>query len=82
MADLCPIVYFNRSKHLQRLIQEHFNNEVAPLYMVEEYEEGPVYKPGALLERLHVGGSGATAAIVDELAKFRQVIQGTIPVLY
>lgn len=66
----------------QGLVEEHLDDQIAPFDVVEEDEQRPVDQPGALLQRLHVGDASARRAVVDKLAKLRQVVEGTVPVLH
>lgn len=60
-------------------VQEHLNDEVASLGVVEEDKETPVNEPGALLQDLQ----GICECIgINELPQFVQILQGCVPVLY
>lgn len=58
------------------LAQEHLDNEVTSLGVVEEHQHTPVDQPGALLQRL----DGGEVGVVDVLAQPVQVVQSRAPV--
>lgn len=61
---------------VHRLVQQHLDDEVAALRVMEEDEDAPVNQPCALCQQLHVG----EAAVVDELPQAVQVLQRRLPV--
>lgn len=61
---------------VDRLIQEHLDDQVASLGVMEEDQHAPVDQPCALRQQLHV----AEGAVVDELAQAVQVLQSRLPV--
>lgn len=63
---------------LLRLIEEHVDDEVPTLGVVEEHKETPVDQPGALREQLQ--GRAETVA-VDEVSQSVQLLQCTVPLL-
>ena len=61
---------------VQRFIQEHLDDEVTTLGVVEENQNTPVNEPCALLKHLNI----AEAAVVDKLAQPIQILQSSLPV--
>lgn len=61
---------------IDRLVQERFDNQIAPFRVMEEYENTPVDQPGALCQQLHA----TEAAVVDKLPQTIQVFQSRRPV--
>lgn len=61
---------------VQRLVQEHLDDEVTTLGVIEENQHTPVNEPCALLKHLNV----AEAAVVDKLAQPIQILQSSLPV--
>lgn len=61
---------------VHRLVQQHFDDQIATFRVMEEHEHAPVDQPSALCQQLHV----AEAAVVDELAQTVQVLQSRLPV--
>lgn len=61
---------------VHRLVQQHLDDEVASLRVMEEHQHAPVDEPGALCQELHV----TEGAVVDVFAQTIQVLQCRLPV--
>lgn len=61
---------------VNRLVQQHFDDQVASFRVMEEDQHAPMDQPSALCQKLHV----AVATVVDELTQAVQILQCRLPV--
>lgn len=62
---------------IERFVQEHLNDKITALSVIEEDQDGPVDQPCPLLKHLNVG---KIAVVVDVFPQAIQVFQGRLPV--